>query len=212
MHLLLCEQISGPHALHSPAHPWRQCFQVPLYASGDDPNAKQFRSLHAVQRHMVDTNQCKLLYDGNEEEYAEFYDYSSQEDAAAAAAAAAGADGQIIVNDGGFSSGPALSAAGYELVVGGDSSSGSGTTKVLGSRDLARYYKQRPKPEDTRQSVVINTVLAEYRSLGIETKDTAGAPPEVKRVQRQQQRKERSRLNLAMRTNINRDLPKNVPY
>jgi pre-60S factor REI1 len=182
--------------------------QVPLYTSGDDPNAKQFRSLHAVQRHMVDTNQCKLLYDGNEDEYAEFYDYSSQEDAAAAA----GADGQIIVNDGGYSSSAALSAAGYELVVGGDSSSGSGTTKVLGSRDLARYYKQRPRPEDTRQSVVINTVLAKYRSLGIETKDAAGAPPEEKRAQRQQQRKERSRLNLAMRTNINNNLPKNVPY
>jgi hypothetical protein len=30
-----------------------------LYTAGDDPNAKQFRSLHAVQRHMVDTNQCR---------------------------------------------------------------------------------------------------------------------------------------------------------
>lgn len=52
---------------------------VPLYTSGDDPNAKQFRSLHAVQRHMVDTNQCKMLYEGNEEEYEEFYDYAEQE-------------------------------------------------------------------------------------------------------------------------------------
>ncbi len=48
---------------------------VPLYASGDDANAKSFRSLHAVQRHMVDAGKCKMLYDGNEEEYAEFYDY-----------------------------------------------------------------------------------------------------------------------------------------
>jgi hypothetical protein len=35
--------------------------QVPLYSAGDDPNAKQFRSLHAVQRHMVDTNQCRWV-------------------------------------------------------------------------------------------------------------------------------------------------------
>jgi hypothetical protein len=37
------------------------CVQVPLYTAGDDPNAKQFRSLHAVQRHMVDTNQCRWV-------------------------------------------------------------------------------------------------------------------------------------------------------
>jgi hypothetical protein len=38
--------------------PWLR-HQVPLYTAGDDANAKQFRSLHAVQRHMVDRNQCK---------------------------------------------------------------------------------------------------------------------------------------------------------
>lgn len=48
---------------------------VPLYVRGDDNRARQFRSLHAVQRHMVDTCQCKLIYDDNEEEFEEFYDY-----------------------------------------------------------------------------------------------------------------------------------------
>jgi hypothetical protein len=48
---------------------------VPLYVRGDDAHARQFRSLHAVQRHMVDTCQCKMAYDDNEEEYEEFYDY-----------------------------------------------------------------------------------------------------------------------------------------
>lgn len=28
---------------------------------------------------MVDTNQCKMAYDDNEEEYADFYDYSPME-------------------------------------------------------------------------------------------------------------------------------------
>lgn len=52
---------------------------VPLYQSGDDPNARAFRSLHAVQRHMVDAGRCKMLYDGNEDEYAEFYDYDADD-------------------------------------------------------------------------------------------------------------------------------------
>ena len=51
---------------------------VPLYCSGQDAKSKQFRSFHAVQRHMIDTNQCKMLYEGNEDEYEEYYDYSKQ--------------------------------------------------------------------------------------------------------------------------------------
>ena len=49
--------------------------RVPLYIPGDDPHAKAFRSLHAVQRHMVDTAQCKLRWEGNEDEYDDYYDY-----------------------------------------------------------------------------------------------------------------------------------------
>ena len=48
---------------------------VPLYSRGDDADAKQFGSVHAVQRHMVDSNRCGVCYDGNEDEYDEFYDY-----------------------------------------------------------------------------------------------------------------------------------------
>ena len=48
-----------------------------MYASGLDADVKQFTSLHAAQRHMVDTNQCKMAYDGVEEEYDDFYDYSA---------------------------------------------------------------------------------------------------------------------------------------
>lgn len=59
---------------------------IPLYASGLDENAKQLGSLHAVQHHMVDTNQCKMAYDGVEEEYADYYDYSSAQDEGTGAA------------------------------------------------------------------------------------------------------------------------------
>lgn len=49
---------------------------IPLYKSGLDPNAKRFRSLHAVQRHMIDTNKWMMLLEGNEDEYEDYYDFS----------------------------------------------------------------------------------------------------------------------------------------
>jgi hypothetical protein len=47
---------------------------IALYSRGDDESARVFKSLHAVQRHMVDTGRCGMCYDGNEHEYEEFYD------------------------------------------------------------------------------------------------------------------------------------------
>lgn len=47
----------------------------PLYTSGLDEQAKRFSSLHAVQRHMVDSNRCSMCYDGNEDEYEDYYEY-----------------------------------------------------------------------------------------------------------------------------------------
>lgn len=35
---------------------------------------------HPPQRHMVDTNQCKVLYEDNEDEYDEYYDYGEEEE------------------------------------------------------------------------------------------------------------------------------------
>ena len=49
---------------------------APLYTRGDDANSKQFTSLHAVQRHMVDVGRCKMAFEDNEEEYEEFYDWA----------------------------------------------------------------------------------------------------------------------------------------
>lgn len=55
--------------------------------------------------------------------------------------------------------GEGAESLGYELEVAGDAETGS-SSKVLGSREFARYYKQHHKPADTRTSVVINTVVA----------------------------------------------------
>ena len=48
---------------------------------------------------------------------------------------------------------------GYELAIPADEGSGA-KGKVLGSREFARFYRQRPRLDDTRQSVAVNKVLA----------------------------------------------------
>lgn len=190
---------------------------MPLYSAGDDPNAKQFRSLHAVQRHMVDTNQCRMLYDGHEDEYEDFYDYSKSVDAdshpessAAVADSAESSHLALATSALGNLGLDSASSSGWELTV---ANGGPGTTgaKALGSRELAKYYRQRPKPADDRQSVAVNSIVAQYRSLGVVTKAN-DTPVGVKRAQKDKQRQQRQWLNLAMRTNINNNLPKNVPY
>ena len=60
---------------------------VPLYVRGDDANARQFGSLHAVQRHMADTGRFKMAWEDNEDEYDEFYVWPEDEEADAAGAA-----------------------------------------------------------------------------------------------------------------------------
>lgn len=50
-----------------------------------------------------------------------------------------------------------LRTGGYELAVGG----GGGSGRVLGSRQLARYYRQSYRPSDSRRSVAVASVLAQ---------------------------------------------------
>ena len=59
-----------------------------------------------------------------------------------------------------------LRTGGYELAVGGGESGGGGGGgggggRVLGSRQLARYYRQSYRPADARRSVAVATVLAQ---------------------------------------------------
>lgn len=65
------------------------------------------------------------------------------------------ADKQLAVSE----TGEGAASLGYELEVAGDAEAGS-SSKVLGSREFARYYKQHHKPADTRTSIVVNTVIA----------------------------------------------------
>lgn len=170
---------------------------VPLYVRGDDANARQFTSLHGVQRHMVDANKCKMVFDDNEEEYVEFYDWSKLEDELA--------DKQLAVTE----TGEGADSLGYELEVSGDAEAGT-SSKVLGSREFARYYKQHHKPADMRKSVQVNQVVAKYRALGVESSNPEDVV--IKRVQKLQKRFDRMHLKNALKSNVIRNLPQNVPY
>lgn len=111
-----------------------------LYCNG---KGKGFHSLEAVQGHMRDMCHCKLLYEGNEEEYTEFYDFSSDYQ---------GVDPRSIQGT------VQVSEDGTELLF----SSG----KSVGHRSFAVYYNQRYKAPDTRDAILINKQMAEYRMIG----------------------------------------------
>lgn len=170
-----------------------------------------------------------MAFDDNEEEYEDFYDYSTanadreqqQDDGGAGADGPASSSGGAD-DDAAAAQGKQLALAMDSLTLGGLAGTGwelavpskgpGAGSKVLGSREFARYYRQRPKPQDTRQSVIVNTIIAQYKSLGLATKTST--PPMVQRAaQRQEQNKHKRKEQLLfMRNNVNHNLPKNVPY
>uniref|UniRef100_A0A7S0UW75 ZN622/Rei1/Reh1 zinc finger C2H2-type domain-containing protein n=1 Tax=Polytomella parva TaxID=51329 RepID=A0A7S0UW75_9CHLO len=182
--------------------------RVALYTSGDDEGAKRFSSLHAVQRHMVDTNQCRMLYDDNEEEYEDFYEYEGEEFEAEIAESQAVA----LVEEAGANLGR---GNGYELSVGADESGQGG--KILGCREFARYYRQHHRPQEIRASVLVNRIYAQAVTLGANNAAVAAAAAaQSKEVQkfamraiRQRQYKE---IKMSIITNTLKKLPKNCEY
>lgn len=173
--------------------------KLPLYESGLNPDAKRMASLHGVQRHMVDSGKCKMLYDGNEDEYEDYYDYGDEE---------MGTDLIVAPEDL-----PFTAAAGYELAI--PSKKGDGI-KILGSREFARYYKQKHRTGDTRASASAALVVSTYNQLTVpilgDGTVEGARRAEQKRVMKCKQRVERVRLAASLRRNVNDNLPKNVPY
>lgn len=55
----------------------------------------------------------------------------------------------------------------YELAV---RDANTGSTKLLGHRDFARYYRQRPHTSDARASVAANAIVARYGQLSCLTR------------------------------------------
>jgi pre-60S factor REI1 len=175
---------------------------IPLYESGNNPKAKQMASLHGVQRHMVDVGKCKVLYDDNEEEYEDFYNYEKEE----MDVDGNPTDRQLVSID---AEDAVAAGGGYELAL----PQSKGGVRVLGSREFARYYKQRHKAGDSRESTAAARVLAQYRKLSVPLiGDGTEASIEKKRAQRAVVRAQRDWMNVSIRRNVNDNLPRNVPY
>ena len=86
--------------------------------------------------------------------------------------------------------------------------------KILGSRELARYYRQSYRRSDTRESVLVNTLVAKYQALGITTLAKRAAMAPLRKTQRAAWRAERKR-NTGLFHSIDAFsafLPKDVPY
>jgi len=176
---------------------------IPLYSSGLDPEAKTFGSVHAVQRHMVDTGKTRMLYEDNEEEYEDFYDYSAMEAAleermGSLQLAESSSVGQVAVSNG------------YELFL----PKKGKTSKVLGSRSLSKYYKQSHRPLDQRQSVLANKIVARYRMLGLLKHEDAIKNLAVMNDSENKRRDHQMELKLhsGIQNAVINKLPRNVPY
>jgi len=133
-----------------------------LYCNG---KGRSFWSLEAVQAHMKDLNHCKILYENNEHEYADFYDFSA--DYADIPQVTEGEDAAVDP-----SAGVHLSEDGSELIF----SDG----KSVGHRSLSVYYKQKVKPVESRDSMLINSLITQYKALGWYEKDQKNAQKDKK--------------------------------
>ncbi|CAI5511962.1 unnamed protein product [Closterium sp. Naga37s-1] len=154
-----------------------------------------------------------------EEELEDFYDFSTSYEE--------GTSRELIVAD---ETRPhvALTSGGMELIIfnaaAGKGSRGAdkgacGTKRVIGSRDLARYYRQKPKPTGDSNTRLVASVLARYRAMGLATRQLGWRTPEQQQQMKQKdatakgrERFERFRTSVGMNNNINWNLPKNVPY
>jgi len=134
---------------------------LPLASRGDDPDARQFRSLEAVRAHMRDARGgMAVRWEDNWDEYDDFYDWDSDDDDHDA-----GKELTRRVDDVGLGQG------GYELRVRStDPATGTTTTRVVGHRDLLRYHKQHRRQVDERASAQAReAAITAYRALGLET-------------------------------------------
>ncbi|KAJ0770373.1 putative transcription factor C2H2 family [Helianthus annuus] len=169
-------------------------------------NCQPFNSLEAVRKHMVAKSHCKVHYgDDDEEEEAEleeFYDYSSSY---------VDANGNQLVSAGGSSEGIELGSGGSELII-TTVTDDTISTKAIGSREYLRYYRQKPRPSSN--GVPMTAVLAaRYRSMGLSTVQSKENMVRMK-VMKQMNRSgvDHMRSKMGMKSNVIRNLPKNVTH
>ncbi|KAJ4707686.1 cytoplasmic 60S subunit biogenesis factor REI1-like 1-like [Melia azedarach] len=164
-----------------------------------------FNSLEAVRKHMEAKSHCKVHYgDGDDEEEAEleeFYDYSSSY---------MDEDGKQLVSSSDMVNTVEL-GGGSELIINKRTDKGT-STKTFGSREYLRYYRQKPRPTPTNMAITA-ALASRYKSMGLATVQTRENMVRMKVIKEMNRSGvEAMRTKIAMKNNVIRNLPKNVPY
>ncbi|EPS72142.1 hypothetical protein M569_02614 [Genlisea aurea] len=167
-----------------------------------------FGSLEAVRKHMEAKSHCRVHYgDGTEDDEAdleEFYDYSSSyaDDAS---------DGKQLAGPTTDSS-VELGADGAELIITRTTDKGTKLTRVFGSREYLRYYRQKPRPTAVNRYGAA-VLASRYRSMGLETVQSRENAIRMKAMKAMNRSGvEFMRSKIGMKSNVIRNLPQNVPY
>ncbi|EEF34375.1 transcription factor, putative [Ricinus communis] len=165
-----------------------------------------FNSLEAVRKHMAAKGHCKVHYgDGDDEEEAEleeFYDYSSSY---------VDENGKQLIVSGDMANTVELGGGGSELIITTRSDSKI-SSKTLGSREFLRYYRQKPRPSPANGVAITAALASRYRSMGLATVQSREQMVRMKVMKEMNRSSEAMRTKIGMKSNIIRNLPKNVPY
>lgn len=170
-------------------------------------NCHPFSSLEAVRKHMEAKSHCKIHYgDGGEDEEVdleEFYDYSSSY---------ADVDGKQLVAQDDMNNTVEIGSGGSELII-TTRSNDRILTRTLGSREYLRYYRQKPRPSLSSNLAIAASLASRYRSMGLATVQSREQVVRMK-VLKQMNKSgvESMRSKIGMKSNVIRNLPKNVPH
>ncbi|XP_068647901.1 cytoplasmic 60S subunit biogenesis factor REI1 homolog 1-like [Aristolochia californica] len=165
-----------------------------------------FSSIEAVRKHIMAKGHCKVRYgDGSDDEDADledFYDYSSSY---------VDEDGKQLVAADDLANTVEL-GGGSELIITKRTDSRV-SIRTLGSRQYLRYYRQKPRPSSERDMALAISLASRYQSLGLATVQSKQHIVRMKVLKEMNKSGvEVMRSKIGMKSNVIRNLPKNVPY
>ena len=117
---------------------------------------KEFHSIEAVQKHMMDKGHCKIFYEGDDIlEFSDFYDFTSSYPDIEAGGENGPSETEIGPHEGAL----AVSENTGELCL----PSGA----KVGHRSLRQYYRQQLRPDRVNQNaIVVRGLMTDYKLLG----------------------------------------------
>lgn len=152
---------------------------------------KAFYSIEAVQKHMVDKGHCKMFYEGDDVlEFSDFYDFTGSYPDAEPSGKGGSSDVEVNVEDGALT----VSEETGELCL----PSGA----KAGHRSLKRFYRQNLRPEQVkRNEVVVQGLMADYKSLGWSGSIGEAHRLKVQNLQMKNKFQSRQKLKLGVKGN-----------